>query len=771
VVLDSARWVRRALVPRGLPIQLTVFVTSRCNARCSHCFYADQLNQPAERELGIADYERLAARLPPQLWVAFGGGEPFLRRDLAGIAEAFTRRNRPRHLTLVTNGLDPDRIEAGTREILARRGETEVNVAVSLDGTRELHDRERGVPGNFDRAVETLRRLRRIRDEVAVGFGFTTLTTVHARNAEDLPALERFVEEEVRPDNRGLNLVRGRPLDPSVLDVDLAAYRAAVARKAASLAAGRLPLQGFRFARLHAAKDRVLHREVERVARTGAYRSPCLAGTVGAVVYENGDVAACEILDRRIGNLRDFGGDFRRLWFSPGAEALRREIEERRCRCTWECAVSTNVLFGPRHWPALAREWARGPRAGAADRPAGPSRASTPETASTASSAPSSDRSLTVLVPCRDEAATIERKIRNSLALHFPDPSRSEVIVVDDDSRDGTAAIVERWIRGAGGGAGGGEGANSGRARDAARPTLRFVRNRHASGKAGAIRTGLEEALGEIVLLTDADVAIERDASRRALALFDDPATGVACGEQAFAERLSPDGATPGDGFAPRGGAIQDPPRSLEGIYDRAMRGLRRLESRIDSVFAVHGQMMLFRRSLALEPRAGIAADDVDLALQARRRGFRIRYAAGARFWEARPSTFASEARQKRRRGRAFAQVLWANRDMLFRPQYGVFGLVTLPFQWLFLLGQPVALAASAVTVASGAAALALGTETGPAIAATAAIAGGALLASASRSIRSWVALNGLMLAALVDCVRGARTTDRWPRDRAESRA
>jgi hypothetical protein len=67
LILDGARWIRRAFLPRGLPVQLTFFVTSRCNARCSHCFYGEHLNQPAERELTLGEIERVAATLPPLL--------------------------------------------------------------------------------------------------------------------------------------------------------------------------------------------------------------------------------------------------------------------------------------------------------------------------------------------------------------------------------------------------------------------------------------------------------------------------------------------------------------------------------------------------------------------------------------------------------------------------------------------------------------------------------------------------------------------------------
>jgi radical SAM protein with 4Fe4S-binding SPASM domain len=88
---------------------------------------------------------------------------------------------------------------------------------------------------------------------------------------------------------------------------------------------------------------------------------PCTAGTLSAVIFEDGSVHPCEILGRAIGNLNDTGWDFEALWRGAAAERLRREIRDTRCRCTWECAQADNVLFNARSWPGLARAVVAGP--------------------------------------------------------------------------------------------------------------------------------------------------------------------------------------------------------------------------------------------------------------------------------------------------------------------------------------------------------------------------------------------------------------------------
>ena len=57
-------------------------VTNACNFRCDHCFV--DFESP-KRDLKLDVYQQLAADSPPLMWLDIGGGEPFLRKDLADI--------------------------------------------------------------------------------------------------------------------------------------------------------------------------------------------------------------------------------------------------------------------------------------------------------------------------------------------------------------------------------------------------------------------------------------------------------------------------------------------------------------------------------------------------------------------------------------------------------------------------------------------------------------------------------------------------------------
>jgi dolichyl-phosphate beta-glucosyltransferase len=93
--------------------------------------------------------------------------------------------------------------------------------------------------------------------------------------------------------------------------------------------------------------------------------------------------------------------------------------------------------------------------------------------------------SLSIVLPCFDEAERLPGTLAAYLA-HFP-PGRAEVelVVVDDGSRDGTSAVADRIA--------------------ATDPRVRVVRTSANHGKGYAVRTGVQAAQGELVAFTDAD--------------------------------------------------------------------------------------------------------------------------------------------------------------------------------------------------------------------------------------------------------------------------
>jgi MoaA/NifB/PqqE/SkfB family radical SAM enzyme len=311
-----------------------------------------------------------AARMGPLLWVSFGGGEPFLRPDLAELATAFGRHGL-RHLAIPTNGLverssTNGLFEQSQHETVARILDANpglfLSVSVSIDGPPAIHDSLRQVPGGHARALASVRAFKAQQRHHRGRLGVGIIVTVTSENEDVLAGHLEELVHELQPDNVTVNLARGTAMQRHLLDVDLGRYREVVARKQALVQSGALPYFDFPLAGLAVARDRLMYEHVERVAAgDGSRHLPCTAGTLSAVIFEDGAVHPCEMLEERLGHgarlgtLADVDWDLSRLWHAPAARALRETIRESRCACTWECAQADNVLFQPRLWPRLAR--------------------------------------------------------------------------------------------------------------------------------------------------------------------------------------------------------------------------------------------------------------------------------------------------------------------------------------------------------------------------------------------------------------------------------
>ncbi len=116
---------------------------------------------------------------------------------------------------------------------------------------------------------------------------------------------------------------------------------------------------------------------------------------------------------------------------------------------------------------------------------------------------------LSVIIPAFNEESRLPAYLERVIGYMEKQPFSFEVIVVDDGSRDGTAAVVEKAA--------------------AAKPGIRLVRLPHNRGKGCAVRTGMLEASGKLRLFADADGATpieEVERLRKAIEAGADVAVG-----------------------------------------------------------------------------------------------------------------------------------------------------------------------------------------------------------------------------------------------------
>ncbi|MEM9081994.1 MAG: glycosyltransferase family 2 protein [Planctomycetota bacterium] len=104
---------------------------------------------------------------------------------------------------------------------------------------------------------------------------------------------------------------------------------------------------------------------------------------------------------------------------------------------------------------------------------------------------------LTVIMPCYNEAPTLAESVARVLAAELPEGVVRDVVIVDDASTDESRSIAERL-------------ANENDA-------VSFVTHPRNRGKGAAVRTGIEHASGDMVLIHDAD--LEYDPADHAAAI------------------------------------------------------------------------------------------------------------------------------------------------------------------------------------------------------------------------------------------------------------
>ncbi len=161
---------------------LRVSLTDRCNLRCSYCMPAEGLDWlPTEETLTDDEVVRLVRIGVEQLGireVRFTGGEPLLRRGLAGIVEQ-TKALRPTpEVSLTTNALGLSR----TARTLAAAGLDRVNVSLDTIRREEFLEITRR-----DRLDDVLAGLAAARD---AGLGPVKVNAVLIRGINDQHAPE-----------------------------------------------------------------------------------------------------------------------------------------------------------------------------------------------------------------------------------------------------------------------------------------------------------------------------------------------------------------------------------------------------------------------------------------------------------------------------------------------------------------------------------------------------------------------------------------------------
>jgi len=250
---------------------------------------------------------------------------------------------------------------------------------------------------------------------------------------------------------------------------------------------------------------------------------------------------------------------------------------------------------------------------------------------------------VTLVVPTRNEEKTIQQKIDNILETEYP-KDMIEVIFVDS-SNDGTKEIINSFKK------------NSSM-------KVALIEEKECRGLASALNIGYAAANGDIIIKSDCDMQLDKDFVKNIVTYFSDPQVGAVTGAIEVANKSD-----------------------IEKGYRTLFHKLRLAEANFDSTYVFNA--FAFRRTLLERINEKSVADDAELALKIRKRGYKTLFAPDAIIYESSPLSIKDRIEQKSRRAQGHILLACQNLSVLFNPKYGRFGIVIFPANFLMMLVLP----------------------------------------------------------------------------------
>lgn len=236
---------------------------------------------------------------------------------------------------------------------------------------------------------------------------------------------------------------------------------------------------------------------------------------------------------------------------------------------------------------------------------------------------------VTLLVAAYNEEEVVDEKMANSLALDYP-KGKLKWVWVTDGSNDRTNEKLKEY------------------------PEAEILYQPERQGKTAALNRAIEKVKTPIVVFTDANTMINREAIREIVRAFMDEKVGCVAGEKRIAVKEKDNAASGG-----------------EGIYWKYESTLKRLDGRLYSAMGAAGELFAIRTALFEKMEKDTLLDDFILSLRIVQRGYKIAYCAAAYAIEGGSADMKEEEKRKVRIAAGGLQSIWRLRALLNPFRYG----------------------------------------------------------------------------------------------------
>jgi len=225
-----------------------------------------------------------------------------------------------------------------------------------VQGVKGKHDEIRNTPGSFDKTMKTYEMLGGFLDKYP-NFELGINTVFCSENQDNMDEIIDFAGNLKNIKTHTISMVRGNLSDESFKEIDYKKYLASIEKLEKNLKNKTSPTYRFKGARIKAAQDILQRQMIHKTVIEQKQQIPCYAGKLNLVLTENGDVYPCEILTKSFGNLKDYDYDIRKIIKTEKAKGIIHSITKDKCYCTHECYFVTNILFNPKMYSGLFKEY------------------------------------------------------------------------------------------------------------------------------------------------------------------------------------------------------------------------------------------------------------------------------------------------------------------------------------------------------------------------------------------------------------------------------
>ncbi|MFA6946937.1 MAG: glycosyltransferase family 2 protein, partial [Pedobacter sp.] len=164
--------------------------------------------------------------------------------------------------------------------------------------------------------------------------------------------------------------------------------------------------------------------------------------------------------------------------------------------------------------------------------------------------------SCTLIIAAYNEEEIIRHKVRNTLALNYP-KDRLNILFITDGSTDKTPDILAEY------------------------PEIKLMHESKRSGKVAAMHRAVQQVQSEIIIFTDANTELNKDALSYIARHYADKNIGAVAGEKRVKIEDLADAGTAGEGF-----------------YWKYESTLKKWDSELYSVVGAAGELFSVRREL-----------------------------------------------------------------------------------------------------------------------------------------------------------------------------